>query len=109
MRPIHTQVSWAATTGIGAVIDFPHIVIGGAVPETVLDEIVRRTADAYEMLNTQGITQPTFSRGTAGPNARALGASLLPISKSFLLETTEFDLRCEHRMQTKPTPFAPCD
>ena len=81
-----------ATTGIEAVIDFPHIVIGGAVPETVLDEIVRRTADAYEMLNTQGITQPTFSRGTAGPNARALGASLLPISKSFLLETTEFDL-----------------
>ena len=81
-----------ATTGIEAVIDFPHIVIGGAVPETVLDEIVRRTADAYEMLNTQGITQPTFSRGTAGPNARALGASLLPISQSFLLETTEFDL-----------------
>ena len=81
-----------ATTGIEAVIDFPHVVIGGAVPETVLDEIVRRTADAYDGLNTQGITQPTFSTGTAGPNARALGASLLPISKSFLLETTEFDL-----------------
>jgi hypothetical protein len=74
------------------VIDFPHVVIGGAVPETVLDEIVRRTTDAYDRLNTQGITQPTFSTGTAGPNARALGASLLPISKSFLLETTEFDL-----------------
>ena len=80
-----------ATTGIEAVIDFPHIVIGGAVPEMVLDEIVRRTADAYEILNTRGITQPTFSRGTAGPNARALGASLLPISQSFLLETSEFN------------------
>ena len=55
-------------------IDFPHIVIGSAVPETMLDEIVRRTADAYEILNTQGITQPTFSLGTAGPNARALSA-----------------------------------
>ncbi len=73
-------------------IDFPHIVIGGAVPETVLDEIVRRTADAYGGLNTQGIRPPIFSAGTAGPSARALGASLLPISKSFILEATEFDL-----------------
>ena len=69
-----------ATTGIEAVIDFPHVVIGGAVPKTVFDEIVRRTAKAYDMLNTQGINQPTFATGTAGPNARALGASLLPIS-----------------------------
>ena len=67
-----------ATTGIEAVIDFPHIVIGGAVPETVLDEIVRRTADAYEILNTQGVTQPTFSRGTTGTNARATGAHSCP-------------------------------
>ena len=81
-----------ATTGIEAVIDFLHVVIGGAVPKTVLDEIVSRTAKDYDMLNTQGINQPTFATGTAGPNTRALGASLLTISKSFLLETTEFDL-----------------
>ena len=41
-------------------IDFVHIVTGGADPETVLDEDVRRTADAYDRLNTKDIMQPTF-------------------------------------------------
>jgi len=73
-----------------------HIVIGGADPETVLDKDVRRTADAYDRLNTKDIMQPTFFAETAGLNARTLDAALLPIAKSFLLETTEFDL------QTRP-------
>ena len=73
-------------------IDFPHVVIGGAVPKTIPDEIFRRTAKASDMLNTQRINQPTFATGKADPSARTLGASLLLISKSFLLETTEFNL-----------------
>lgn len=81
-----------ATAGIEAVIDFQNIVIGGAMPTTVLDKIVSQTETAFNQLNTQGITQPVFSAGSVGPNARALGASLLPISKRFLLETTEFDI-----------------
>ena len=74
-------------------IDFVHIVIGGADPETVLDEDVRRTADAYDRLNTTDIMQPTFFAETAGLKTRTLGAALMPIAKSFLLETTEFDLQ----------------
>ncbi|MGB2294758.1 MAG: sugar kinase, partial [Candidatus Puniceispirillum sp.] len=75
-----------------AVVDFPNIVIGGAVPPAVLDQIVSQTEKAFGDLNKQGITRPEFSAGSAGPNARAIGASLLPISKRFLLETTEFNV-----------------
>ena len=81
-----------ASAGIEAVVDFPNIVIGGAVPPAVLDQIVSQTEKAFGDLNNQGITQPEFSAGSAGPNARAIGASLLPISKRFLLETTEFNV-----------------
>lgn len=77
---------------IGAVINFLHIVIGGADPKTVLDEDVRRMADAYDRLNTKDIIEPTFFGESAGLNARALDAALLPVAKSFLLEITKFNL-----------------
>lgn len=74
-------------------IDFVHIAIGGADPETVLDEDIMRAADAYDRLNTKDILQPTFFAETAGLNARTLGAAPMPITKSFLHETTEFGLQ----------------
>jgi len=81
-----------ATQSTCAVIDFSDVVIDGAVPPDVLARIVERMATHCEEAVSVGIITPQIHQGTTGPNARALGASMLPISSRFMLETPHFDL-----------------
>lgn len=79
-------------SNICAIIDFSDIVIDGAMPRPVLDDLISAVERAARDHTVPGIIKPKFHKGTIGANARALGASMLPISAKFLLETRHFEL-----------------
>ncbi len=81
-----------AASNICAIIDFSDIVIDGALPRPILDDLIKAVEHAALAQNVPGIIKPRFHKGTIGANARALGASMLPISAKFLLETRLFEL-----------------
>ena len=67
-------------------IDFEAALIDGWIPETVRRAIVARTRHHLGQHNLAGISPPQISEGTAGPDARALGAASLPLSMRFLVD-----------------------
>lgn len=81
-----------AIASVCAVIDFPIIVIDGAMPPLVRQKLVQSVKTDFAVENTQGLLEPEILEGQAGQLARTIGASLLPISSRFLLEAPDFDI-----------------
>lgn len=74
----------SAVVSAAALIDFEAALIDGWIPPVVRDRLVQRTHDHLHRRNLAGIRPPCITAGTAGPDARAVGAASLPLSVRFL-------------------------
>lgn len=74
-----------AFTALAAVsiVDFPLVVIDGAVPPATRTRLVEATRKALAALPAEGIDRPHVVEGSMGRTARVLGAAALPLSHFF--------------------------
>ncbi|MEM0947142.1 MAG: ROK family transcriptional regulator [Pseudomonadota bacterium] len=70
-----------------SIIDFECIKIDGWLPEPVRQQLIDRTKSSLAQINTTGLERPRIEAGNVGPDARALGATSLPLSEKYLIET----------------------
>lgn len=68
-----------------SVIDFEAIVIDGAFPSHVRDELVDRVRRYVITQDTRGLIPPRIEAGSIGHKARAIGAATRPIGAQFML------------------------
>lgn len=76
-----------ASLSICSVIDFEAILIDGAFPTEVRDELVERTRRYLMNQDKRGLIEPQIEAGNVGYNARSIGAASSPIFSQFLLNT----------------------
>jgi len=74
-----------AALSICSVIDFEAILIDGAFPASVRDELVTRVRRYLVNQDTRGLIPPRIAAGSIGGNARAIGAASTPIFSQFFL------------------------
>jgi predicted NBD/HSP70 family sugar kinase len=75
-----------AITAACAVVDFRHAIIDGWIPRAFCAQLVARVDAALDRYDFTGLARPHLRQGTAGADARALGAASLPLSDRFLVE-----------------------
>jgi len=76
-----------AALSVCSVIDFEAILLDGAFPESVRNELVERVRRYLVNQDKRGLIAPKIEPGTIGGNARAIGAASSPIFKQFFLNT----------------------
>lgn len=76
-----------ASLSICSVIDFEAVVIDGAFPTNVRDELVERTRRYLVNQDKRGLIEPRIDAGNIGHNARGIGAASSPMFSQFLLNT----------------------
>lgn len=70
-----------------AVIDFQTVVVDGLLPPPWRECVTARLIRAVEGFNRSGLTAARIAVGSIGPNARVLGAALLPLKARFSPDT----------------------
>nr|WP_300032355.1 ROK family transcriptional regulator [uncultured Roseobacter sp.] len=75
-----------AALSVCAVIDFQGVVIDGAFPEGVREELVERVNRYLASQDMRGLIAPVVVAGSVGANARGIGAACGPISSQLLLD-----------------------
>jgi predicted NBD/HSP70 family sugar kinase len=70
-----------------SVIDFEAILIDGAFPAEIRDELVKRVRRYIANQDTRGLISPVIESGNIGGNARAIGAASGPIFTQYFLNT----------------------
>lgn len=70
-----------------SVIDFEAVLIDGAFPSAIRDELVGRVQRYIVNQDTRGLIPPRIEGGSIGTNARAIGAACGPIFAQYLLNT----------------------
>lgn len=76
-----------ASLSICSVIDFEAVIIDGAFPSDVREELVARVERYIVNQDVRGLIPPKIEAGSMGDNARAIGAASGPIFQQFLLNT----------------------
>ncbi|ANP37572.1 MarR family transcriptional regulator [Phaeobacter gallaeciensis] len=76
-----------ASLSICSVIDFEAIIIDGAFPVAVREELVERVRRYLANQDKRGLISPQIEAGVVGENARSIGAAGGPIFTQFLLDT----------------------
>ncbi|MDP5219864.1 ROK family transcriptional regulator [Ruegeria sp. 2205SS24-7] len=76
-----------ASLSICSVIDFEAILIDGAFPTDIRDELVARVSRYLLNQDKRGLITPSIHAGSVGENARSIGAASSPIFRQFLLNT----------------------
>ncbi len=71
-----------------SVIDFEAILIDGAFPEDIRQELAERTQRYILNQDTRGLVPPRVESGTIGRNARAIGAAAAPLFAQFFFDKT---------------------
>lgn len=71
-----------------SVIDFEAILIDGAFPASVRDDLVSRVRRYVVTQDTRGLIQPRIESGTIGRKARAIGAATRPIGAQFMMQAS---------------------
>lgn len=74
-----------ASLSVCAVIDFEAILIDGAFPETVKQELVERTRRYLVNQDMRGLIVPRIEAGAVGGNARAIGAATSPLFERYFM------------------------
>ena len=74
-----------AALSICSVVDFEAIVIDGAFPAAVREELVERVRRYLVNQDARGLIMPQIETGSIGGNARAIGAASTPIFSQFFL------------------------
>ena len=72
-----------ATVAAISVIDFEAIVIDGALPATVRERLVARTAQLFAGLDRRGLSDVDIVSGSIGADAGSIGGAALPMIKHF--------------------------
>ncbi len=95
-RPLDAWLTDAARGIAGAIVssvclvDVGHVLIDGWMPESMRAELVRRIQLHIADIPVAGVEKPQVTEGSIGPDARALGAASLPLSKRFLVESNSY-------------------
>ena len=76
-----------ASLSICSVIDFEAILIDGAFPAEVREELVERVRRYLVNQDTRGLVEPRIESGSIGETAREVGAASSPILSQFLLHS----------------------
>jgi predicted NBD/HSP70 family sugar kinase len=71
-----------------SVIDFEAILIDGAFPASVRDDLVNRVRRYVVTQDTRGLIQPRIESGSIGRKARAIGAATRPIGAQFMMQAS---------------------
>ncbi|MCK0119984.1 ROK family protein [Loktanella sp. F6476L] len=71
-----------------SVIDFEAILIDGAFPTSVRDDLVNRVRRYVVTQDTRGLIQPRIESGSIGGKARAIGAATRPIGAQFMMQAS---------------------
>lgn len=74
-----------AALSVCSVIDFEAILIDGAFPQEVRNELVDRVRRYVSTQDTRGLIRPQIETGTIGRKARAIGAAARPIGNQYML------------------------
>ena len=83
-----------------SVVDFEEVVIDGQLHPDWRDRVVDGVARAYGRFNRTGLSQIEIATGSIGPEARVLGAALLPLMGRFSPDT---ELLVKTARNPKPT------
>lgn len=76
-----------ASLSVCSVIDFEAILIDGAFPASLREELVQRVRRYVATQDTRGLIPPRIEAGSIGGDARAKGAACGPIRTQFFLNT----------------------
>lgn len=76
-----------AALSVCSVLDFEAIVIDGAFPADVRQELVERVQRYITNQDTRGLITPKIEAGSIGTNAREIGAASSPMFRQFFLDT----------------------
>jgi len=68
-----------------SVIDFESILIDGAFPASIRDDLINRVRRYVTTQDIRGLIPPRIEAGSVGIKARAIGAATRPISAQFML------------------------
>ncbi|MFA8442620.1 ROK family transcriptional regulator [Yoonia sp.] len=71
-----------------SVIDFEAILIDGAFPASVRDDLVSRVRRYVVTQDTRGLIPPRIEAGSIGGKARAIGAATRPIGAQFMMQAS---------------------
>ena len=71
-----------------SVIDFEAILIDGAFPEAIRDELAERTQRYILNQDTRGLVPPRVESGAIGRDARVMGAAAAPLFAQFFFDKT---------------------
>ena len=71
-----------------SVIDFEAILIDGAFPASVRDDLVARVRRYVVNQDTRGLIPPRIEGGSIGGKARAIGAATKPIGAQFMMQAS---------------------
>ena len=74
-----------AAMSVCSVIDFEAILIDGAFPSEIRNQLVERVRRYVRTQDTRGLISPRIEAGSIGAKARAIGAATRPIGSQFLL------------------------
>ncbi|WP_444455799.1 ROK family transcriptional regulator [Rhodobacter capsulatus] len=70
----------------GALCDLQAMVIDGWLPDRLRTRLIAAIETELDHIDLSGMARPRIMAGTAGPQARSLGAASLPLSAKFLVE-----------------------
>ncbi len=87
-----------------SVVDFEEVVIDGLLRPDWRRRVVEGVAGAYRRFDRTGLSPIEFAEGSIGPNARVLGAALLPLIGRFSPDT---DLLVKTVRSPKPAGRGP--
>lgn len=71
-------------------MDVGHVLLDGWMPQQMRAELVGRIQQNVSEISVAGVQMPEVCEGSIGPDARALGAASLPLSKRFLVERNSY-------------------
>ncbi len=74
-----------AALSVCSVIDFEAILIDGAFPASIRQELIERVRRYVSTQDTRGLISPRIEAGSMGRKARAIGAATRPIDAQFML------------------------
>lgn len=72
-----------ALVAASAVVDAEAMVVDGAFPAAVRSRLVARIAAEVDRLDRRGLSPVAVVEGSVGPEARAIGAAMLPLMAAF--------------------------
>jgi predicted NBD/HSP70 family sugar kinase len=72
-----------AVSSANCVLDLDQVVLDSSAHPALLARLLDASARALDYYSWEGVRRPTLLKGDVGPDARAIGAALLPLHAHF--------------------------